>query len=1192
MSDSDSDDLFTFQSKINFDEQQAEKETLLSNDNHYNILSDISKTFFANLQTQNDFNHKFSWRSYSPLEPISITINTTETLPGICDLIKPNGNFLNKVLITFSSLFCEIENTLTTSSLNPYESLYYLSMYNENPNNDAPEIKDGEAEEQIARMLPYLNELYEKITKLLSIAINLFNQLVALYSKNNQYYDKTYKYVNFSLPFDYLSLVLSYFLAIDTIVSNNEFLCPHWNKYMMMFHNVKNNPGQFNLSDDNKKKLEKMIKKINACILDKNCFNQCLRILFEKTGEMSPSGSGFAPTIQNKVFLTHFTTYLKNKIDRLYTEIGSFTESNENIQVFQYMALLGLYIQLITKNDANQLDKNVLQKAWAIQKKIATIPIIGSTVFLIDNYLKTYPIYNSGNISLDPRNVLKKKMENFEVTLSNLKYLISNMRLNVMTWVTRMESDLFDPKVNLGNTEGKQQIEILVNKSNARIKLILNGLALANSLRLTISNVLETHVLHQKEMKPDLLPTLTTGIELMKVIQCEFNRMMPYIAVDMNVINRTLIAPIQDILRKVINKLNDRLTSKKGKSDHEQFYKDVLTASQMFYFSSQAVPSKMRRVIFQLCLDVLSGRKMIDQTEINNMIFNFWKIEVLNQLSKEVSRACDCSFLYWYQNIFPTCLNSIYHDKPKRLYFFALAVNDIELPLTFIKHKDNGGIDLIKFQRKNILEMFEDNFLKEVCREIETDLRQQIHAVLIEGLKVPDKTDRSLVHYLKVKHFELFDIVVDIKRYVEEYLNLTFYKMTTLNLNDWKTYQQMRVLAKSKYDLNLHEIFLPSQTLEQGKDILQIIRKLPTFVKSYTHNLHSQNFIEVIKDKTESNNVNVIGVQQILNSLYTHGTGIVNSVVNATYQFLTRILQKVLGILGDDYIKSLLKDERIYWDKNKTTIEYNYPYQHGEELLTKIKAVTTGYSTEIMEQLLKIVKQIGNAVALTRCIRTALMDYNSQNANLLTAGNFDDFTKMTSTITLEVDALAANPSSISNNMLMNAQNSFNDSNKMFIDTISSLKQTGENDKNYLSLLVTSFGDALSPEKIKDIDLFAFLFPALCITYIEKLIVAKENINKINMKDEDSYFSDDGFIVGMCYLLKIFKIDGIFESLNWFTSVITHFSAGKKEYETAISNKKNSNQMNFNISGKKVTSYLTEFEMLYYTYSSAMILFNE
>ena len=147
MSDSDSDDLFTFQSKINFDEQQAEKETLLSNDNHYNILSDISKTFFANLQTQNDFNHKFSWRSYSPLEPISITINTTETLPGICDLIKPNGNFLNKVLITFSSLFCEIENTLTTSSLNPYESLYYLSMYNENPNDDAPEIKDGDAGE-------------------------------------------------------------------------------------------------------------------------------------------------------------------------------------------------------------------------------------------------------------------------------------------------------------------------------------------------------------------------------------------------------------------------------------------------------------------------------------------------------------------------------------------------------------------------------------------------------------------------------------------------------------------------------------------------------------------------------------------------------------------------------------------------------------------------------------------------------------------------------------------------------------------------------------------------------------------------------------------------------------------------------------------------------------------------------------
>ena len=1191
MSDSDSEDPFNFQSQINFDEQQEEKQTMLSNDHHYNILSEISNTFFSNLQASNDFNHKFRWRSYSSLEPINITINTIESLPGICDLIKPNGNFLNKVFITFSSLFCEIENTLQSSTLNPYESLYALSMYNENPNEESPDLKDGEAEEQIARFLPYLNELYEKITKLLSIAINLFNQLIALYSNTNEtiklQYEKTFKYVNFALPFEYLSTIFSYFVAVDTIVANNEFLTAHWNKYRMMFHNCKSNPSQFNLTEENKKKLEKIIKKVNACMLERNCFDQCLKILFQKTGEITESGSGFRPTAQNKVFLHHFQIYLKTKLQRLYAGIGSFTESNETMEAFQYLALVGLYIQLV---EPKMLDKGLLKDVWGIQKKISTIPIVGSTVFQIENFLRAFPVYH--NLSVDPRDVSRKKRENFNEQLSNLKYLINNMRLNVMTWITRMESDLFDPKMNLSQ-DPKIQQDQLVKRSNDRIKLIINGITLANQLRLNISYILETHVLDQIEMKPDLLPTLTTGIELMKVIQCEFNRLMPYIALDMNVINRTLVAPIQDLLKKTIEKLQIQLTSKKGKSTHEAYYRDALTAAQIFFISSQAVPSKVRRLLFHLCLDVLAGRKLIEVTEINNTIFNFWKIEVLNQLSKEVEKACDCSFLYWYQNIFPTCLYSIYQNKPKRIYFFALAVNDIEKPLNYLKFRENNGIELVKTQRKTIREIFEDNFLKELCKEIENDLRKQIHAVLIEGLRGPERTERNLANYLTIKRYRLFDVVIDTKRYVEEYLNLTFYKMTTLNLNDWKTYQQMRVLAKSKYDLNLHEIFLPSQTLDQGKDILQIIRQLTTFCKSYTHNLHSQIFIEITNDNTESNIVNVIGVQQILNSLYTHGTGIVNSIVNATYQHLIRILQMVLGVLNDDYIKSLLKDERIFWEKNKTSIKYYYPYKNAEELLSKIKAFTNN-NAAMIDNLVKIVKQIGNTVALTRCIRTALMDYNSQNANLLTAGSFDEFSRMTSQITLEIDNLSTNPSTISPNMLANAQNSFNDSNKMFCDTISTLKQTGENDKNYLSLLVTSFGDALSPEKIKDVDLFAFLFPALTITYIEKLIVAKENINKINIKDEDAYFSDDGFIIGMCYLLKVFKIDSIFESLNWFPSVILRFKAEKLDYEKAItsSKKSSSNQMNYNISGKKINSYLTEFELLHFTYSSAFVLFNE
>ncbi len=44
-----------------------------------------------------------------------------------------------------------------------------------------------------------------------------------------------------------------------------------------------------------------------------------------------------------------------------------------------------------------------------------------------------------------------------------------------------------------------------------------------------------------------------------------------------------------------------------------------------------------------------------------------------------------------------------------------------------------------------------------------------------------------------------------------------------------------------------------------------------------------------------------------------------------------------------------------------------------------------------IEKCIKAITQIGNAIALARCIRTALMDYNSQNGKLLTNDNINDY---------------------------------------------------------------------------------------------------------------------------------------------------------------------------------------------------------
>ena len=76
-------------------------------------------------------------------------------------------------------------------------------------------------------MLPYLNEVYEKIISLLTIGINLLNQLLSLYTAEphiNEYYNKEFRNYTFDLPFECLGKILSYLLAIDSVVSGKDYI--------------------------------------------------------------------------------------------------------------------------------------------------------------------------------------------------------------------------------------------------------------------------------------------------------------------------------------------------------------------------------------------------------------------------------------------------------------------------------------------------------------------------------------------------------------------------------------------------------------------------------------------------------------------------------------------------------------------------------------------------------------------------------------------------------------------------------------------------------------------------------------------------------------------------------------------------------------------------------------------------------
>jgi WASH complex subunit 7 len=71
-------------------------------------------------------------------------------------------------------------------------------------------------------------------------------------------------------------------------------------------------------------------------------------------------------------------------------------------------------------------------------------------------------------------------------------------------------------------------------------------------------------------------------------------------------------------------------------------------------------------------------------------------------------------------------------------------------------------------------------------------------------------------------------------------------------------------------------VHLPSQTLEQGLDVLEIMRNIHIFVSRYNYNLNNQIFNERSAD---SKTLNTITIQHNSKTVRTHGTGIMNTTV-------------------------------------------------------------------------------------------------------------------------------------------------------------------------------------------------------------------------------------------------------------------------------------------------------------------------
>ena len=268
-----------------------------------------------------------------------------------------------------------------------------------------------------------------------------------------------------------------------------------------------------------------------------------------------------------------------------------------------------------------------------------------------------------------------------------------------------------------------------------------------------------------------------------------------------------------------------------------------------------------------------------------------------------------------------------------------------------------------------------------------------------------------------------------------------------------------------------------------------------------------------------------MSINTIASSFRQHGLGVVSSSVNVCYKLLAKKFQTFTEFMAKDNVKSLLSRE-LRWFENQKNEGHNtsYPFDRAATFAQEFKKLETDSGRNKLDECRVIIAEIGNIIGLGRMIRAAKRRVFSNEMQFLSS--------TTTPAGTTAEGLEANEVSI-------AELNVN-------DAVSAILNNSDTD--FVRAFVNVFRGVIKKSKADD-NLFmgGFFFcivPALSLCWMEASIQAKEMMHKKNIT-RDGYFTDDGFAVGLAFVLSVLDEAKPYESLNWFKSIQSKY-AGEEE----------------------------------------------
>lgn len=144
------------------------------------------------------------------------------------------------------------------------------------------------------------------------------------------------------------------------------------------------------------------------------------------------------------------------------------------------------------------------------------------------------------------------------------------------------------------------------------------------------------------------------------------------------------------------------------------------------------------------------------------------------------------------------------------------------------------------------------------------------------------------------------------------------------------------------------------------------------------------------------------------------------------------------------------------------------------------------------------------------------------------------------------------------------------------------------------MLISTFSPYFQNQKNSHLKNFYIFIPALTINYIKHILKSKDRLKK---NQDEIVFTDDGFSMGLVYILRLLDQLSEYSSLNWTRTIRSKIKADKEKIQKQRQEHEKSNKNNDEkllqtllLKEMRMNAFQTEFELLLYNINSCKIFF--